>query len=87
MRGGEGERWEKVPAGCLYTIKKKVNSEPSDGMESKREGKEEKEERWMRMGETCGSDKDRETEVEVGETEASSRKSKDSKKAARGRQN
>lgn len=45
MRGGEGERWEKVPAGCLYTIKKKVNSEPSDRMESKREGKEEKEER------------------------------------------
>lgn len=54
MRGGEGGRWEKVPAGCLYTIKKKVNSEPSDGMESKREGKEEKEERrdgcvWERL--------------------------------------
>lgn len=39
------------------------------------------------MGETFGSDKDRETEVEVGETEAGSRKSKDRKKAGRARQN
>lgn len=41
----------------------------------------------MRVRETCGSDKDRETEVGVGETEANSRKSKDSKKAGRERQN
>lgn len=79
---GKGTRWLSLHN------KKKVNSEPSGGMESKAGGKEEKEERrdgcvWERF---LGATK-RETEVEVGETEAGSRKSKDRKKAGRGRQN
>lgn len=64
--GPEGRDEDEVA--LSRRIKKKVNSEPSRGRERKRGGEEgEERQEWERL---FVSDKDRENEAEVGETES-----------------